>query len=77
MLLPRPQIGTPAQKFPVAIDSGSFTLNIPVKGCQGCITKAPNNQYDSSSSSTSQSFPCTFGCQIGQCSVRQHATRAL
>merc|ERR1719163_656871 len=65
-------IGTPAQKFPVAIDSGSFTLNVPTKGCQGCITKAPNNQYDASASSTSQSYPCSFGgCSVGSCSNGQ------
>lgn len=60
-------IGTPPQKFPVAIDSGSFTLNVPVKGCEGCITKAPNNQYDLSASSTGQDYPCTFFCNTGSC----------
>jgi hypothetical protein len=53
------QVGTPPQDFPVCIDSGSGDLDISGKGCDGCPTQAPNNQYDPASSSTShkQLFP--------------------
>ena len=48
------QVGTPPKDFPVCIDSGSGDLDISAKGCAGCPTTAPNNQYDPSASSTSK-----------------------
>jgi len=63
------QVGTPAKEFPVAIDSGSFTLNIPSTTCDGCVTKAPNNAYDPKASSSSEEARCDFGkkCALGEC----------
>ena len=55
------EVGTPPQKFPVAIDSGSSDLLIEGLNCNGCNKKAPNSAYDSTASSTSSSaFPSTF-----------------
>lgn len=56
------EVGTPPRSFPVAIDSGSYTLDIPQTGCQGCVSQYPNNDYDASASSSSQPVPCSFGC---------------
>ncbi|KNC54299.1 uncharacterized protein AMSG_12338 [Thecamonas trahens ATCC 50062] len=52
------EIGSPPVFFPVAIDSGSFTLNVPLAGCHGCITKPPNKAYDPSASSSSAPLAC-------------------
>lgn len=57
------QLGTPKRHFPVAIDSGSDTLDIPSAGCRGCVHQQPNNQYDHTASSTSAPIPCSFLCQ--------------
>jgi hypothetical protein len=54
-------VGTPPRKFPVAVDSGSYTLDIPSSGCKGCVTTAPNNNYDFKASSTGSYVPCKFG----------------
>eukprot|EP01061_Rhynchopus_euleeides_P034454 TRINITY_DN58269_c0_g1_i1.p2 TRINITY_DN58269_c0_g1~~TRINITY_DN58269_c0_g1_i1.p2 ORF type:complete len:429 (+),score=160.78 TRINITY_DN58269_c0_g1_i1:37-1323(+) len=56
------EVGTPPRKFPVAIDTGSFTLDIPDVACDGCISKSPNNVYDANSSSTSTEIPCGLRC---------------
>eukprot|EP00013_Stygamoeba_regulata_P015466 CAMPEP_0177669536 /NCGR_PEP_ID=MMETSP0447-20121125/23510_1 /TAXON_ID=0 /ORGANISM="Stygamoeba regulata, Strain BSH-02190019" /LENGTH=424 /DNA_ID=CAMNT_0019176443 /DNA_START=171 /DNA_END=1445 /DNA_ORIENTATION=- len=64
-------VGTPPVSFPVAIDSGSYTLDIPSANCDGCVTKSPNAMYDKSKSSTSTSISCDEGscdkCHDGQC----------
>jgi len=66
-------IGTPAVAFPVAIDTGSYTLDIPNTGCRGCISKAPNKFYDVTKSSTGKtilcgiSHGCSSGCKNGYC----------
>jgi len=66
-------IGTPAVQFPVAIDSGSYTLDIPETGCNGCINKAPNQYYSVNKSSTGKtilcgpSHGCVSGCKNGYC----------
>jgi len=61
-------IGTPPVAFPVAIDSGSYTLDIPDTGCRGCITTPPNQQYDIKKSSSGKVILCgpSHGC-IGSC----------
>ena len=51
-------IGTPAKSFPVAIDSGSMTLDIQGSGCANCPKFAPNNVYNPADSSTSK--PCSL-----------------
>jgi len=57
-----------SQKFPVAIDSGSFTLDIPLEGCKGCITKPPNNAYKPTDAPLKCSDPsCPSFCS-GTCS---------
>jgi len=66
------QVGTPPKVFPVAIDSGSSTLDIPFVDCDSCIKAPPNNQYDPTDSSTSTTVSCdsSFGCDScnnGQC----------
>lgn len=48
------EVGTPPQKFPVAIDSGSPFLAIAGKGCDGCVSSAPNGAYSAQESVTSQ-----------------------
>jgi hypothetical protein len=51
-------IGTPPKSFPVAIDSGSMTLDIQGPGCANCPKFAPNNVYQPTASSTSK--PCSL-----------------
>merc|ERR1719253_1493376 len=64
------QVGTPAQDFPVAIDSGSGDLDISAKGCDGCPTADPNNAYDHTASSTaSGAFPYKFSNSYQTCSL--------
>eukprot|EP01051_Picozoa_sp_SAG22_P001136 SAG22_NODE_41_length_25488_cov_6.133719_11_plen_294_part_00 len=46
-------VGTPPQRFPVALDSGSMTLDIQGPGCISCPGTAPNRAYNPSMSSTS------------------------
>lgn len=60
-------VGTPAQRFPVAIDSGSYTLDIPLTGCKGCVDTKPNNFYEPSKSSSSEQEKCSLfqGCGGG------------
>ena len=66
------QVGTPPKDFPVAIDSGSGDLDISGKGCSGCPTASPNNQYDSSESSTaSAAFPYVFSNSYQTCDLKQ------
>lgn len=69
-------IGTPSAQYPAAIDSGSFTLDIPLKGCNGCVNTPPNHAYDPSASSSSHLFTCSLfksctpggaGCSHDQC----------
>jgi hypothetical protein len=54
-------VGTPPVQFPVAIDTGSDDLDIPMVGCATCISAPPNAVYDVSKSSTG-STSCPFGC---------------
>jgi len=54
-------IGTPSEPFPVALDTGSGDLDIPLSSCATCIKTAPNNGYDLSRSSTG-SKACPSGC---------------
>lgn len=64
------QVGTPPQNFPAAIDSGSGDLDISGKGCDGCVTSWPNNQYDASASSTSKGvFPYSFSNTYQTCDL--------
>eukprot|EP00456_Euglypha_rotunda_P023745 TRINITY_DN19630_c0_g1_i4.p1 TRINITY_DN19630_c0_g1~~TRINITY_DN19630_c0_g1_i4.p1 ORF type:complete len:415 (-),score=45.09 TRINITY_DN19630_c0_g1_i4:44-1288(-) len=56
------KVGTPAVAFPVAIDTGSYTLDIQDTGCDGCPTDAPNKQYNYKQSSTGNGVPCGVGC---------------
>jgi hypothetical protein len=57
------EVGTPPKPFPVAIDSGSMTLDIQGPGCENCPKFKPNNAYKPSASSTSK--PCNFlSCQL-------------
>eukprot|EP00041_Stephanoeca_diplocostata_P031233 m.968662 g.968662 ORF g.968662 m.968662 type:complete len:498 (-) comp23918_c0_seq1:2325-3818(-) len=60
-------VGTPTQRFPVAIDSGSYTLDIPLTGCKGCVDSKPNNFYEPSKSSSSEQEKCSLikGCGGG------------
>lgn len=51
-------VGTPPVPFPVAIDSGSMTLDIQGPGCKNCPKFAPNRAYDPEASSTSK--PCSL-----------------
>jgi len=54
-------IGTPAQTFKVAIDTGSCTLIVPDAGCSGCSQSA--NRFDASKSSTISKVHCDVqGC---------------
>ena len=70
-------VGTPPQKFPVAIDSGSGDLDISAKDCAGCVTTPPNNQYDASASSTSSSaFPFIFSNSYQTCDLKVAAEPA-
>merc|ERR1719201_296307 len=65
------QVGTPARDFPVAIDSGSGDLDIGGRGCEGCVTTAPNNPYDPSNSSTAKpAFPFTFSNSYQTCDLK-------
>ena len=63
------EVGTPAQKFPVAVDTGSYTLDIPDHTCTTCITKSPNNAFDNTKSTTCDALPCGLSCTIkgGSC----------
>lgn len=64
------EVGTPPQSYPVAIDSGSDTLDIPHAGCSTCVSKAPNRFYDPANSTTSKPYPCDGSCSCtsgGQC----------
>lgn len=61
-------IGSPSKKFPVAIDSGSFTLDVPLVGCDGCVHQPPNNQYNPATSSSSVDFTCSL-FSVRACSV--------
>ena len=70
------KVGSNRQKFPVAIDSGSYTLNIPQVGCQGCTSQAPNAFYNPSNSTSSHAYTCSLfkqcqlenaGCQDKKC----------
>jgi hypothetical protein len=54
-------VGTPPVRFPVALDSGSGDVDIPMVGCPTCITTPPNAIYDVSKSSSGQTS-CPFGC---------------
>jgi cathepsin D len=64
------EIGTPPQTFPVAIDSGSGDLDISGKGCDGCVTFPPNNQYDPRGSSTSRpKLPFAFSNTYQTCDL--------
>mmetsp|Transcript_68236 Transcript_68236/g.108276 ORF Transcript_68236/g.108276 Transcript_68236/m.108276 type:complete len:405 (+) Transcript_68236:35-1249(+) len=66
------QIGTPAQDFPVAIDSGSGDLNVEGAGCKGCVTKPPNRAYDPKSSSSSKPlFPFVFSDSYQTCDLKE------
>eukprot|EP00947_MAST-08B_sp_MAST-8B-sp1_P003652 g3652.t1 len=66
------QVGTPAQDFPVAIDSGSGDLDIGGKGCVGCVTGPPNNAYDHTASSTAKAaFPFVFSNSYQTCDLKQ------
>eukprot|EP01063_Lacrimia_lanifica_P019071 TRINITY_DN2610_c0_g1_i1.p1 TRINITY_DN2610_c0_g1~~TRINITY_DN2610_c0_g1_i1.p1 ORF type:complete len:442 (+),score=91.38 TRINITY_DN2610_c0_g1_i1:52-1377(+) len=60
-------VGVPARQFPVQIDTGSMSLNIPKAGCSGCVATPPNNQYDPTASSTSAKVPCDKLCPGGMC----------
>lgn len=51
-------IGTPAQKFAVALDTGSDTLIVPGIKCNGCASGA--NRFDASASSTIKPLSCTI-----------------
>lgn len=65
-------IGTPAKQFPIALDTGSFTLDIPMVGCTTCPQAAPNAFYDVSKSSTgAASCPdgCTFSNSYQTCDL--------
>jgi len=66
------QVGTPPVSFPVAMDTGSFTLDIPNYNCPSCITKAPNTAYNPAKSSTSSNLDCAtqcgFSCASNTCS---------
>ena len=65
------QVGTPPKTFPVAIDSGSGDLDISGKGCVGCPTAKPNNQYDHADSSTSKAaFPFIFSNTYQTCDLK-------
>ena len=71
------QVGTPAQNFPAAIDSGSGDLDIAGKGCVGCVTTPPNNRYDPSISSTSSTPalpPFSFSNTYETCDLK-HPTK--
>ena len=51
-------VGTPPVHFPVAIDSGSMTLDIQGPGCKNCPKFAPNAAYAPSKSSSAKK--CTL-----------------
>lgn len=53
-------IGSNKALFPAAIDSGSFVLAVPLKGCDGCTTTPPNNAYVPTSSNTSFKYSCSL-----------------
>jgi hypothetical protein len=52
-------IGTPSQKFAVALDTGSDTLIVPGRNCNGCAQNA--NRFDPSLSSTIKPLSCDIG----------------
>jgi len=62
------EVGTPAKRFAVTIDTGSTDMLIPVAGCSGC--KVNTSVYDPASSSTTAVEGCnkTLTCQ--KCVVR-------
>lgn len=63
-------VGTPPRYFPVAIDSGSSTLDIQGADCDGCVTTPPNNQYDHTKSSTGKpAFPFKFSNTYETCDL--------
>jgi hypothetical protein len=65
------EIGTPAVKFPVAIDSGSGDLDVSGAKCEGCVTTPPNVAYDSSMSTTAKRvFPFTFSNSYQTCDLQ-------
>ena len=58
-------IGTPPKAFPVAIDSGSMTLDIQGPGCANCPSFAPNAAYEPQKSTSSK--PCSLlTCHLGK-----------
>jgi len=63
-------IGNPPVMFPVAIDSGSYTLDVPRKGCTGCVSKPPNAAYDPSASSTSINNNQPFSNSYQTCDLK-------
>ena len=58
------EVGTPPSTFPVAVDTGSYTLDIPHVTCSTCIHKAPNNVYNDKNSSSSKSLACGVDCTL-------------
>jgi hypothetical protein len=59
------EVGTPPVRFPVSIDSGSYTLDLPLAGCNGCVHQAPNTDYNPAQSNTSHLISCNEGCPGG------------
>eukprot|EP01104_Vermistella_antarctica_P006494 TRINITY_DN17194_c0_g1_i1.p1 TRINITY_DN17194_c0_g1~~TRINITY_DN17194_c0_g1_i1.p1 ORF type:complete len:453 (+),score=111.71 TRINITY_DN17194_c0_g1_i1:160-1518(+) len=55
-------IGTPGTAFPVAIDSGSYTLDVPLEGCKNCAQTPPNQAYNPTNTSTGSVVKCGQGC---------------
>ena len=65
------EIGTPAVKFPVAIDSGSGDLDVSGANCEGCVTKHPNVAYDAAKSTTAKrAFPFAFSNSYQTCDLQ-------
>lgn len=46
-----------------------MTLDVPLKGCKGCTTAAPNEAYDVSASSSGKQATCggVFSCHSSTC----------
>jgi len=66
------QVGTPPKDFPVALDSGSGSLDIAGKGCQGCVTTDPNNAYSALESTTGRAAtPFNFSNTYETCDLKQ------
>jgi hypothetical protein len=55
------QVGTPQKTFAVTIDTTSPYLFLSGKNCTGCVTTAPNVEYDPAESSTSKRTKDFFG----------------